>query len=132
MRCDDSRDRATGRAAVAVRPALDSSDAEFLAGFARRRGDPGVARLWPGQPRPPSPWRPCARGCCLELRADAGGLPPGLAGAWLRWLVATFLESRAVTGVARVPVRGGRVEVVVADRDGVFEGEVDPPLGWSS
>lgn len=108
---------------VRIRPPLDREDRDFLAGFTTRSGR--VRRLWPGQPRHPSPWRPCEGGCCLLLAR--GSAPVGLVGAWLRWLTETFLTDRLLVGRVEVPVRGGWTEVVVAEGTEIFEGLVEPP-----
>lgn len=125
---------------IRVSPALDRSEVAFLAGFAGaplRDHDEEVvvadvpARVWPGQPRSVAPVLPCASGCCLVVPPRRGGLDPGLAAQWLRFLVETFLAARHhVDGGVVVPVRGGGSEVVLVDDGEVFEGVLDPVGGW--
>jgi hypothetical protein len=121
---------------ITVSPALDRSEVAFLAGFAAvpvrdHSGEVvvarGPARVWPGQPRSVAPVCPCSSGCCLVATPGRGGLEPGLAAQWLRFLVATFLSARhRVGGGVVVPVRGGGSEVVLVDGGDVFEGVLDP------
>lgn len=125
---------------IRVAPALDRSEVAFLAGFAAgpvRDHDGEVvtgavpSRVWPGQPQSFAPFVPCACGCCLVVTARRGGLEPGLAAQWLRFLVETFLVARhRVDGGVVVPVRGGGSEVVLVDDGEVFEGVLDPAGRW--
>lgn len=126
---------------IRVSPPLDRSEVAFLAGLAAGplRDHDGVvvvsgevsSRVWPGQPRSVAPVLPCASGCCLVVPARCGGLEPGLAAQWLRFLVDTFLVARHhVDGGVVVPVRGGGAEVVLVDDGEVFEGVLDPAGGW--
>ncbi len=123
---------------LAISPALEAGDAEFLAGFARRavraRGDvpPGadrVVRIWPGQPAVASPWVPCARGCCLLLRSHRLGSEA--VGQWLRFLIAEFLaDDHRVDGWVEVPATIGRgSSVLIVEAGDVFEGELDDDTG---
>ena len=103
-----------------VTPALDPSDAAFLAGFARQ---PITAhRVWPGQPAVPSPWVPCDEGCCLLLVPTRSRLDA--AGQWLRFLVSEFLCGRhGLDGCVQVPaILGQRRVVLIAEGERVFEG----------
>ena len=103
-----------------VTPALDSSDADFLAGFSRQ---PIAAhRIWPGQPAVPSPWVPCDEGCCLLLVPTRSRL--AAAGQWLRFLVSEFLSGRhRVDGSVQVPgAMGCGPVLLIAEGDDVFEG----------
>lgn len=121
------------RQRLTVTPPLPPDDVVFLAGFGRQAIDdhdgarlavPGrVARIWPGQPSAPCPWVPCADGCCLHLAPRAGVL---VAGAWLRFLLAEFLEgAHVVDGAVELAGSGRARAVLIADRTEVFEGAVD-------
>lgn len=121
------------RERLAVAPPLPRDDVVFLAGFGRQAVhdhggarlalSPRVARIWPGQPSDPCPWVPCADGCCLHLAGRAGAV---VAGAWLRFLLAEFLEgAHEVTGAVELPGPGRARAVLIVDRTEVFEGEVD-------
>ena len=121
------------RERLAVAPPLPRDDVVFLAGFGRQAVhdhggarlalSPRVARIWPGQPADPCPWVPCADGCCLHLAGRAGAV---VAGAWLRFLLAEFLEgAHEVTGAVELPGPGRARAVLIVDRTEVFEGEVD-------
>jgi hypothetical protein len=110
-------------------PALDAGDVAFLTGFSRHAG--GVARIWPGQPVVPSPWVPCASGCCLVLvptRTVAEA-----AGQWLRFLISEFLgDSHRVDGWISVPGPIGRAAaLLIVEAGDVFEGELGDGLGAS-
>lgn len=116
-----------------VAPPLRPDDVAFLAGFGRHavsdhEGErvvdrDRVARIWPGQPSSPCPWVPCAAGCCLHLV----GVPGAAAAAqWLRFLLARFLEgAHHLSGTVQLPGRGRTRAVLIVDRVGVFEGEMD-------
>ena len=114
-------------------PPLSPGDLAFLAGFgphpvhdhdgAGRDLPRRVARIWPGQPPGSCPWVPCSSGCCLHL---AGRSAVVAAGAWLRFLLAEFLEgTHRVDGTVELPGHG--TGAGGADRGGteVFEGELD-------
>lgn len=106
---------------LSVTPALESGDATFLAGFARRPG--AVARIWPGQPGVPSPWTPCDEGCCLILAADQTVVE--VAGQWLRFIMTEFLGDRhRVDGWVKVPLPRQRpgASVLIVEAGDVFEG----------
>lgn len=119
-------------ASLRITPALEHGDAGFLAGFSRHpivshdRGvspTPGrVVRIWPGQPAVPSPWVPCAGGCCLVLASTDG--PAELAGQWLRFLIDEFLgEQHRVDGWVEVPgVVGAAGVLLIVEGSVVFEG----------
>ena len=122
------------RARLSVTPPLPPDDLVFLAGFGRHpvrdhagAGPPQprrVARIWPGQPPGTSPWVPCAHGCCLHLVGRPG---VAAAGAWLRFLLAEFLEgAHRVDGSVELPGHGRARAVLIVDSTEVFEGEVDP------
>lgn len=130
---------AVRREHLRVSPRLDRSEVVFLAGFGRQpvtfhngrqvETRTRVARIWPGQPAAPSPWVPCARGCCLEVTPQS---VPGMAAQWLRFLIDTFLAAEhSVSGVVDVGAAPGRPPcVVVVEDNDVFEGETDPePAG---
>ena len=86
-----------------------------------------MARIWPGQPVGPCPWVPCAEGCCLHL---AGRTGVAAAGAWLRFLLAEFLDAtHELSGTVEVPGPGRRRAVLIVNRADVFEGELDDPGG---
>ena len=106
---------------LSVTPALDAGDVTFLTGFSRHAGQ--VSRIWPGQPAVPSPWVPCASGCCLELVPSAGG---EVVAQWLRFLITEFLgERHRVDGWLDVPGPLARVStVLIVEAGDVFEGEV--------
>lgn len=108
---------------LSLTPALDAGDADFIAGFVRRVGP--VARIWPGQPAVPSPWVPCASGCCLVLASSRVGQES--AGQWLRFLISEFLtHGHRVDGRVEVPgslCRGSSLLIVEAGE--VFEGEIE-------
>lgn len=140
---DDLPDRHAGHPAaprherLVVTPPLPPDDVVFLAGFGRHpvhdhRGRAlatprRMARIWPGQPVGPSPWVPCAEGCCLRL---AGRSSVAAAGAWLRFLLTEFLDAtHALAGTVEVPGPGRRRAVLIVDRTDVFEGELDDPGG---
>ncbi len=124
---------------LTIAPALEAGDVAFLAGFSRHaipaHGDAAppvttrlarVARIWPGQPAVPSPWVPCAAGCCLVLASPPPG--PEAVGQWLRFLLAEFLtDDYRLDG--RVEVVGGlgtrSILLIVEGRD-MFEGDLDP------
>ena len=114
---------------LALTPPLDAGDAEFLTGFSRRAGR--VARIWPGQPAVPSPWVPCAEGCCLVLVST--GAARQSAGQWLRFLIAEFLGgSHRIDGWIPVPgpiARGS--SLLIVESDDVFEGDLGDGLGAS-
>ena len=74
---------------VTVRPPLDAREVDLVAGLAGVGA--GVRRVWPGQPGPRSPWRPCDRGCCLIAERRPGVDPV----TWLRFLVREILAPRA-------------------------------------
>jgi hypothetical protein len=127
------RDLLPRRERLTVTPPLPPDDVVFLAGFGRQTIDdhdgvrlalPGrVARIWPGQPSAPCPWVPCADGCCLHLAPRAEVL---VAGAWLRFLLAEFLEGvHEVDGAVEIAGAGRARAVLIADRTDVFEGAVD-------
>ena len=108
-------------ARLGLTPALDSGDGAFLAGFSRH-GTGRVARIWPGQPAVPSPWVPCAAGCCLVLVPPRAGWEA--AGQWLRFLIAKFLsEGHRVDGWVEVPGPVGRgSSLLIVEGGDVFEG----------
>jgi hypothetical protein len=116
-----------------VEPPLGRDDVVFLAGFGpepvrSHDGRPveartGVVRAWPAQPALPSPWVPCAEGCCLLL---APGRGTGPAGQWLRFLVERFLApAHRVSGTAApVGLPGRPACLLVVEAGEVFEGYV--------
>ena len=109
---------------LSVTPALDAGDVTFLTGFSRHAGQ--VSRIWPGQPAAPSPWVPCASGCCLRLVPSVGG---EVVGQWLRFLITEFLGDRhRVDGWLDVPgplERAAAVStVLIVEAGEVFEGEM--------
>ncbi len=125
---------------LTITPQLDGSDVRFLAGFSRHavsahsgvRPAPAarlvrVARIWPGQPGVPSPWVPCADGCCLVLVSSP--VAPEAAGQWLRFLLAEFLtDDYRLDGWAEVPdTLGTRSGLLIVEGRDVFEGELNPP-----
>ena len=119
---------------LSISPAIEASDAAFLAGFSRHAisshgqgaSSPAnwVARIWPGQPAVPSPWVPCAGGCCLVLASTHARVDT--AGQWLRFLIAEFLgEQHRVSGWVEVPgVMGRRPVLLIVEAGEVFEGEL--------
>jgi hypothetical protein len=124
-----------------VVPPLTPGDLVFLAGFGRHPvpdhdGSPAalplrLARIWPGQPAGPSPWVPCATGCCLHLAGRSGG---PAAAQWLRFLLAEFLEpahvlSGTVEAPGPAPGHARTRAVLIVDRAEVFEGEIDTGAG---
>lgn len=115
-------------AGLSITPALEDGDAAFLAGFARHPSG-RVARIWPGQPAVPSPWVPCAEGCCLVLASPCIGVDT--AGQWLRFLIAEFLDDRhQVNGWVVVPgVLGRRPVLLIVETGEVFEGELADTSG---
>jgi hypothetical protein len=123
------------RERLRVTPPLPPDDLVFLAGFGRHRvrdhAGAGsalprrVPRIWPGQPPGFSPWVPCATGCCLHLAGRPGVVA---AAAWLRFLLAEFLEGEhTVDGTVELPGHGPARAVLIVDRTEVFEGELDGP-----
>lgn len=114
---------------LVVTPSLDVGDVAFLAGFSRQAGR--VARIWPGQPAVPSPWVPCAAGCCLVLVSTPSRAPA--AGQWLRFLIGEFLgDLHRVDGWIHVPGPFGRgPSLLIVEASDVFEGEVGDGVGAS-
>lgn len=115
---------ASGGPRLRVTPALDAGDVTFLTGFSRHAGK--VSRIWPGQPAVPSPWIPCASGCCLTLVPPADG---EVVGQWLRFLITEFLgERHRVDGWLDVPGPPERAAtastVLIVEAGEVFQGEV--------
>lgn len=133
----DDTDEVAGRERLRVTPALPRDDVVFLAGFGRHpvRDHGGaplalprrVGRIWPRQPPGPCPWVPCADGCCLRLAGRTGVVT---AGAWLRFLLAEFLEkAHDVGGTVELPGHGRARAVLMVDASEVFEGEIESGLG---
>ena len=114
-----TRHRRTGDR-LAVVPALDAGDVDFLAGFSRRVGH--VARIWPGQPAVPCPWIPCDEGCCLVLSPARGSTESP--GQWLRFLITEFLAGRhRVDGWVSVPGPAFcAATLLIVEAGDVFEG----------
>ena len=121
------------RPRLRVTPPLSPGDLAFLAGFgphpvhdhdgAGRDLPRRVARIWPGQPPGACPWVPCSSGCCLHL---AGRSAVVAAGAWLRFLLAEFLEgTHQVDGTVELPGHGRARAVLIVESTEVFEGELD-------
>jgi hypothetical protein len=121
------------RPRLRVTPPLPPDDLAFLAGFGSHpvhdHDGSGlalpqrVARIWPGQPPGTCPWVPCSTGCCLHLVGRCGVV---VAGAWLRFLLAEFLEgAHVVEGTVELPGHGRARAVLIVDSTDVFEGEVD-------
>ncbi|PUA82414.1 hypothetical protein [Nocardioides currus] len=116
---------------LAVTPALDARDVEFLSGFSPQGSR--IARIWPGQPAVPSPWRPCPEGCCLVIVPTRAVVTS--AGQWLRFLVGELIGDRhRVDGWVRIPGPPGRAGVLLIVEQGeVFEGELEEPgQSWSA
>ena len=114
---------------LTLTPSLDVGDVEFLTGFSRHAGR--VARIWPGQPAVPSPWVPCAAGCCLVLVPPHGG--GEAVGQWLRFLVTEFFgAAHRVDGWLDVPGPLGRGStLLIVEAGDVFVGEVGDGVGAS-
>ena len=110
-------------ARLSITPAIGASDVAFLAGLSRQPSG-RVARIWPGQPAVPSPWVPCAEGCCLVLASPRARVDT--AGQWLRFLIVEFLSDRhQVSGWVVVPgVTGRRPLLLIVEAGEVFEGEL--------
>jgi hypothetical protein len=66
---------------------------------------------------------PCADGCCLHIAGRAGVVT---AGAWLRFLLAEFLEgAHGVSGTVELPGHGRARAVLMVEESDVFEGEIE-------